>query len=372
MKNEILQSCDEIFEEMIASIRHLCRIDSRRTPAQPGAPYGKGCRDCLEEAMKEARKLGFYTDIWQDQVGIVSVDKRREYIGIAGHLDVVDLNGTWKYDPFAASVADGRIYARGILDNKGPMTACLYAVYALKRIHYIFPTNVHLLFGTDEETGMEDMTGYFQEHEAPLFGWTPDCKYPVVYAERGRAVFVFETASTNREAFFAFVNDEILNKPVLEESFHIAYDSLEFGKNQIRNVQLTEREGKMQVQLIISYPANVTVKQMEEELRKHEANDIHVRLVSNLDPVYFDKENPFVKVLERSYEEIMHEDGSAVTTTGGTYAKVIPHIVPYGPSFKGQKGIGHMPDEWMNIADLKKNLYIYAWSLYNILEKTKR
>lgn len=38
----------------------------------------------------------------------------------------------------------------------------------------------------------------------------------------------------------------------------------------------------------------------------------------------------------------MDEDGSAVTTTGGTYAKVVKNIVPFGPSFKGQKGIGHL------------------------------
>ena len=371
MKNEIRAACDAVFDEMIASIQKLCRIDSRRTEARPGAPYGSGCRECLLQAMNLAETLGFHTEVWQDQVGIAAIDGRREYIGIAGHLDVVDLNGTWTYDPFQATIADGKIYARGILDNKGPMLACLYAVYTLKTMHYSFPTNVRLLFGTNEETGMEDMKGYFRTHRPPLFGWTPDCKYPVVYAERGRAVFVFETKKEKASSFYAFINDEILNKPVLEESFHIAYSSPEFGKNQIRSVQLLEKEDKLQVQLIISYPADVTVEQMERQLHRHETKDIHVRLDANLAPVYFDKENPFIKVLERSYEDIMQEDGGAVTTTGGTYAKVIPHIVPYGPSFKGQKGIGHMPDEWMNIADLKKNLYIYTWSLYNLLEATR-
>ena len=55
-----------------------------------------------------------------------------------------------------------------------------------------------------------------------------------------------------------------------------------------------------------------------------------------------------------------------MTTTGGTYAKLMPHIVPFGPSFPGQKGIGHLPDEWMALDDLVTNAKIYALSLYEL------
>lgn len=55
-----------------------------------------------------------------------------------------------------------------------------------------------------------------------------------------------------------------------------------------------------------------------------------------------------------------------MTTTGGTYAKKVPNIVPFGPSFPGQKGIAHLPDEWMDIDDLMANAKIYALSLYRL------
>lgn len=44
--------------------------------------------------------------------------------------------------------------------------------------------------------------------------------------------------------------------------------------------------------------------------------------------------------------------------------KLMPHIVPFGPSFPGQKGIGHQPNEWMKIEDLIKNAKIYALGIY--------
>ena len=81
-------------------------------------------------------------------------------------------------------------------------------------------------------------------------------------------------------------------------------------------------------------------------------------------PVKFEKDCPMVSLLSKAYEQITQLDGTPVTTTGGTYAKLMPHIVPFGPSFPGQKGIGHQPNEWMKIEDLNTNAKIYALGIY--------
>ena len=47
-------------------------------------------------------------------------------------------------------------------------------------------------------------------------------------------------------------------------------------------------------------------------------------------------------------------------------AKIIPNIVPFGPSFPGQKGIGHNPNEWMDRSDLILNAKIYALSIVRL------
>ena len=48
---------------------------------------------------------------------------------------------------------------------------------------------------------------------------------------------------------------------------------------------------------------------------------------------------------------------------------MMPHIVPFGPSFPGQKGIGHNPNEWMTREDLITNAKIYALTLYQLSRK---
>lgn len=57
-----------------------------------------------------------------------------------------------------------------------------------------------------------------------------------------------------------------------------------------------------------------------------------------------------------------------MTTTGATYARKIPNILAFGPSFPGQKGIAHTANEYMDSADLRTNLEIYMRSLQALTE----
>ena len=56
-----------------------------------------------------------------------------------------------------------------------------------------------------------------------------------------------------------------------------------------------------------------------------------------------------------------------MTTTGGTYAKIIPNIIAYGPSFPGQRDIAHLPNEWIGIKDLETDTIIYGLALTRIV-----
>ena len=80
----------------------------------------------------------------------------------------------------------------------------------------------------------------------------------------------------------------------------------------------------------------------------------------------YDKTSKYVKTLQKVYNDVTGFDAKPVTTTGGTYAKIIPNIIAYGPSFPGQKDIAHLPDEWMDLDDLEKITEIYTLALYEI------
>ncbi|MFN8634602.1 MAG: M20/M25/M40 family metallo-hydrolase, partial [Chloroflexota bacterium] len=59
----------------------------------------------------------------------------------------------WHSDPWAAEVRDGRIWGRGVSDNKGNLVARLCAIEAYRQTLGALPLTVSLLFEGEEEVG---------------------------------------------------------------------------------------------------------------------------------------------------------------------------------------------------------------------------
>ena len=88
-----------------------------------------------------------------------------------GHYDVVDAKydpageeGKWKTDPFEAVSMNGYLYGRGMTDNKGPVTAAMFAVFELikaKRLH----CNVVFLIEGEEEAGSRGFAKTIRAHK---------------------------------------------------------------------------------------------------------------------------------------------------------------------------------------------------------------
>lgn len=70
-----------------------------------------------------------------------------------GHYDVVPAPdpGAWPYPPFAAEVADGKLYGRGATDMKAGIAACLAAVSTLQRAGLQPNGRLLMHFVADEE-----------------------------------------------------------------------------------------------------------------------------------------------------------------------------------------------------------------------------
>ena len=363
MEDRIISEIEAISSEMLQGIKKICQMPSVEKEAEEGAPFGTDIASTLESTLELARSLGFETVNLNHYIGWAQYGSGKDYIGVIGHLDVVPVGTGWKHPPFSAYEENGYIYARGILDNKGPILSCLYALYALKRLELPLKHPVRILFGCDEESGFEDLEYYLKHEKPPIMGWTPDCKYPVVYGERGRAVIEIEAPVQKIDAFFTFVNQYFMNAKPTGDRLGLDYTDPEFGTNEMRNYHMVRRNDHLIFQVSFAYPAGMTLDQIMSTIQQ-KAPEFRVRCVSHYAPVKFDKTHPMVKALQKAYETITHEDGTPVTTTGGTYAKRMPNIVPFGPSFPGQKGIGHQPNEWMKVDDLITNAKIYALALY--------
>lgn len=374
--SRIMEEVEALRAELVESVRELVRIDSVEAEPTEGAPFGYGVREALERALSVSRDLGFETVDLDHYIGYAQYGAGKEngYVCAIGHVDVVPVGDGWRQPPFSGYLENGRIYSRGALDNKGPVMACLYGLAALKRLGVATRRPVRIIFGCDEESGFEDLRYYLEREQPPVYGFTPDCKYPVVYSERGRAVVRISgsgrRADGELERFFAFVNQYFIGAKNNGDRLGIDVTHPEYGMMEMRNYRLKTGEGdEVFFEASLSYPQGITAGEILERICKKAGEyGLQAAMIQNYDPVVFDKTGPMVQALKESYELVTGLDGTPVTTTGGTYAKAMPGIVPFGPSFPGQKGIGHNPNEWMDVEDLVANAKIYALALYRLAQ----
>lgn len=367
MEKQIQVEIEKLEPELLKAIKRMVAIESVESEPKEGAPYGIGPRNALDEALAISEELGFKTMNIDDKVGYAQYGEGDgPYLGIFGHVDVVPLGEGWIHDPLGCEIEHGRMFGRGVLDNKGPIMTNLFALYALKLLDITFPIPIRIIFGTNEETGFKCVEHYLSKEEPPIFGWTPDCKWPAVYGERGRGlVRVINTGK--RERFYEYLNDFILSSPNNGVKLGINYSDDDFGEMIMRNYKLgIDKTNKDIFQWSLSYPASTTINEISTQIESTCPKGVKFEVVHNWNPVLYDRNSKYVKVLQKAYEKYSGLDGTPVTTTGGTYAKIVPNIIAYGPSFPGQKDIAHLPDEWMDVDDIMMNAQIYASALYQL------
>lgn len=87
-----------------------------------------------------------------------------------GHYDVQppDPLDKWISPPFEPTIRDGRLYARGVGDNKGQHLAQILAIESHLKVHGTLPCNIILLLEGEEEIGSPHIADFVREHGATL------------------------------------------------------------------------------------------------------------------------------------------------------------------------------------------------------------
>lgn len=84
-------------------------------------------------------------------------DPAAQPIIVMAHQDVVPVTpgteGDWKYPPFAGTIADGAVWGRGSIDDKGSLVALFEALDALAAGGFKPKRTIYLVSGHDEEAG---------------------------------------------------------------------------------------------------------------------------------------------------------------------------------------------------------------------------
>ena len=179
---EVLMKLNAKQEQFLEDIISYKSIHST---SYDGAPYGKASREVLDFFLKYAQNLGFITHVTDDKVGYVEFGQGKDMVALVCHLDVVPASNWGDIDPFKLTVKDGCYYGRGIIDNKGPACASLFAMQNLMNQGFTPNQRIRLILGTDEEVSCDCVETYSRKEETPIFAITPDAEFPVVFAEKG-------------------------------------------------------------------------------------------------------------------------------------------------------------------------------------------
>ncbi|MBQ7913943.1 MAG: Sapep family Mn(2+)-dependent dipeptidase [Clostridia bacterium] len=175
------------FNNMVEVLQNTIRYNTEKATAVSGAPFGQNIRDCLDYVLDVSKQMGLSTYNCDGYAGHAQLQGTgEEVLGILGHLDVVPSKAEeWQYPPYGGEIHNGKLFGRGTMDDKGPMIACLFAVDALKKAGFEPSKTVRLIFGCDEESGMQCVTHYFSKMPFPNISFSPDGDFPVINREKG-------------------------------------------------------------------------------------------------------------------------------------------------------------------------------------------
>ncbi|MCL6570925.1 MAG: dipeptidase PepV [Bacillus sp. (in: Bacteria)] len=162
-------------------------LDEKNTSVE--APLGKGVKQALDFMLNLGEKDGFIPKNVGNLAGHLEFGEGEELLGILCHVDVVPEGDGWLSDPFGAEIRDGKIFARGALDDKGPTMAAYYAMKIVKELGLPLSKRVRMIIGTDEESDWRCVNHYFEHEEMPTLGFAPDADFPIINAEKGIADF---------------------------------------------------------------------------------------------------------------------------------------------------------------------------------------
>ena len=166
--NDIFAHIDEYSQTFLARL-----IDYLRHPSI--SAYGEGIGEVAEYIAGVMSQMGLAVQImptngWPMVFGEYTVRPDAPTVLLYGHYDVQppDPLEEWLSPPFEPTIRNGRLYARGVGDNKGQHFAQLMALESLLVCRGTLPCNVKVLLEGEEEVGSPHMPEFIKVHRDVL------------------------------------------------------------------------------------------------------------------------------------------------------------------------------------------------------------
>lgn len=186
----ILEQIDNYISEnkegIINDLFDLIRIPSVQSESYIGAPYGKACKQMLEETVALYKRHGFESQISSDNNYVLSFfGEGEKTVGLFAHGDVVPVADDWIVcKPFEPVIKDGYIFGRGCHDDKSGIIEALYATKIIRDLKLPFEGRIIMMTGSNEETGMADAASFKENEKMPDYCLVLDAEYPYYLGEK--------------------------------------------------------------------------------------------------------------------------------------------------------------------------------------------
>ena len=141
---------DKHMEEILRDLDEIISIESVGDINAPVKPFGEGSRKALDWGKAYLEKLGMTTKDFDGYAVHGDFYPEGECkLAVLSHLDTVPAGEGWSYPPFKLTKADGKLFGRGTIDDKGPSVAVLWAVKAIKELNIPIKKNFRVIMKTN-------------------------------------------------------------------------------------------------------------------------------------------------------------------------------------------------------------------------------
>lgn len=182
-KEQVEKRKKQLMEDTKGLLRIPSLLDEEN--AKEGAPFGHEIEKALTYMLDLGKDSGMTVKNVDGYAGHIEIGNGEDIVGVLCHVDVVPPGDGWTVDPFGAELKDGKIFARGAIDDKGPTMAAFYGMKIIQELKLPLSKRVRMIIGCDEESNWQCVRHYFTKEEMPAIGFAPDADFPIISAEKG-------------------------------------------------------------------------------------------------------------------------------------------------------------------------------------------
>lgn len=398
--------------EIVSRTCDLVKIPSIYAEDHSGKPYGIECAKALDFCDQLCKEKHLVTKNYDDRCLEVMCKENQtgKRLVIATHADVVPTVDDNIYAPFAGKVYGDYIVGRGVVDDKGPLIASLYALAFFREYGIPLNHDIRLVFGSNEECGMDDLQYYLEQAGQPDWGLSVDDDFPTVNGEKGlihfsicapkasqvesvksygskqrlihdycesticgKNILIEKTEQTpnpvlqrftGEERMFRYDQDETHIREILADTegscLGINHSDEMSGKTSVKVFQAESDSETITLTFDIRTPVTLNTDDVVEKLLDYgNRTGLHIKIVKVSKGYYQDPEQEIVSMLTELYNEEFHANEKPYVMGACTYARLFEHGCGFGggnphevkPFPKGH-GAAHGADEAHHISVL--------------------